>query len=256
AFLSLLLYYLVKRPKLRLDLTRSEIYSLVLSGVVGFVAAPLFSVVGLRYITGTTAGLFAGLSAILVMVLGFIILREKPRNVQLVGSLIALAGVYVFLSNGVWGGSLFGITMIALAELSYAFSTVLTRLVVRGPGDETMITSLVGAGIGTAILLPVGFLSGGMAGVLQWQALVTVLVVGVIFGFAGMMWSAVLDQLQAIEAAILQNTMLIQIALLAIIFLREHITLNNVVGGVAVVFGAYLVDSGSIRRGQYAKSPT
>lgn len=252
AFLALLIYYFIRRPKLKLDLSRQEIYALVLTGIVGFVAAPLFSVIGLKYVTGTTAGLFAGLSAIIVMVLGFIILREKPRNVQFIGTLLALAGTYVFLSGGLMGGSLFGILMIALAEVSYALNTVLTRLVVRSPGDETMITSLVGAGIGTAVLVPMGLLGGGMSGIFQWQVLLTVIVVGIVFGFAGLMWSAALDRLQAMEAAILQNTMLIQIALLSVIFLREQVTLNNVLGGSAVVLGAYLVERQSIIRGRYA----
>jgi len=66
-----------------------------------------------------------------------------------------------------------------------------------------------------------------------------------------MLWSAVLDQLQAIEAAILQNTMLIQVALLSIIILKEHITLNNILGGAVVLLGAYLVERKHLKQSNY-----
>ena len=256
SFVSLLIYYWVRKPVLRLDLTKSEIYSLILIGIIGFAAAPLFSVIGLKYVTGATAGIFAGLSAVMVMVLGFIILREKPRNLQIAGILIALVGIYIFLSNDALTGSLFGVFMIAIAEAGYALSVVLTRLVVRGPGDETMILSLAGAGIGTVILLPIGLMSGGIAAIMNWQVLLVILIVGVIFGFAGMLWSMALDQIQAIEAAILQNTMLIQIALLSVIFLGEHLTLKQVVGGGVTLIGAYLVERQLINKRKYIESTT
>ncbi len=251
AFVVLLTYYFIKRPKLEWGVMKNRFIPLILIGLVGFVTAPLLSVIGIKYVTVTTAGLFAGLGAVLVVIFSFLILREKPRNVQIMGIFLAVLGVYIFLSGGFLGGSLFGIMIIFIAEVFYSLSTVLTRLVVRGPGDETMITSLFSTGIGAAILLPIGIVRDGVVGILQWQVLLVIVVVGIIFGFAGMLWSAVLDQLQAIEAAILQNTMLIQVALLSVIILKEHITLNNILGGAVVLLGAYLVEKQSLKRGNY-----
>jgi drug/metabolite transporter (DMT)-like permease len=243
AFLAVLTYYLIRRPKINWNFKPSEVQALVLAGLIGYAAAPLFAVVGLKYVTGATAGLFAGLSSMLVLVLGSIILKERPRMQQLFGVLLAGVGVYIFLGGGIASGSLFGMLMLLISEASYALNTVMTRFVVRRPGDETLSTSLITNAIGAAVLLPLGLLSGGSFAVLgQWQVGLSVLVVGIIFGFAGMMWSACLDKLQALEAAILQNTMLIQIAVLSIVFLGEQLTLHNVLGGIGVLMGAYLVD--------------
>jgi len=252
-FLALIIYYIIKKPKLEWSVVKTKLTPLVLVGLVGFTVAPLLSVVGIKYVTVTTAGLFAGFSVVLVMILSFLILKEKLRGMQIVGIFLAVLGVYIFLSGGLLGGSLFGIIIIFLAEVCFALSTVLTRLIMRGPGDESMITNLFSAGIGTAILLPMGIIKEGMVGVFQWQTLLIVAVVGVIFAFAGMLWSAALDQLQAIEVAILQNTMLIQIALLSIIVLNEHITLSNILGGAVVLVGAYLVARRSLKQGNYIK---
>lgn len=253
AFLALLIYYIIKRPKLEWSVLKTKFVPLILIGLVGFTIAPLLAVIGIKYVTVTTAGLFAGLSAVLVMILSFLILKEKLRNMQIIGIFLAILGVYIFLSGGLLGGSLFGIIIIFLAEVFFALSTVLTRLIMRGPGDETMITNLFSAGIGTAILLPMGIMNEGLAGVFQWQTLLIVAVVGIIFAFAGMLWSAALDKLQAIEVAILQNTMIIQIALLSIIVLKEHITLSNILGGTVVLVGAYLVARKSLKQGNYIK---
>lgn len=243
AFIGVLLYYWIRRSKVNLKLNRQQIQALVVSGIGGFVAAPLFSVIGLKYVSGTTAGLLAGLNVILVMLLGSMVLRERPQYRQIAGTLLAVIGVYIFLSGGVWGGTAFGVLMLLLAELGYALDTVLSRFVMRQPGDEAMATTLIESGIGAVVLLPIGLLSGGNWGALgQWQVLLSVVVVGLIFGFAGMMWNSLLDKLQAVEAAILQNTMLIQIAILAIIFLGERPTLHNILGGIGVLIGAYLVD--------------
>ncbi|OGB85252.1 hypothetical protein A2994_01365 [candidate division Kazan bacterium RIFCSPLOWO2_01_FULL_48_13] len=243
SFLAVLAYYFVRRQKIKWNFNQSEIQALVLAGLIGYAAAPLFAIVGLKYVTGTTAGLFTGLSSILVMALGAIILKERPRSQQLFGVLAAGVGIYIFLGGGGAGGSLFGMLMLLISELSYALNTVMTRLVVRRPGDETLSTSLITNGIGAAILLPLGLLSGGSVAMLgQWQIGLSVLVVGMIFGFAGMLWSACLDKLQALEAAIFQNTMLIQVAILSVIFLGEQLTMHNVLGGIGVLIGAYLVD--------------
>lgn len=243
AFIGLAVYYWWRHSKIDLRLSRQQIQALVVSGIGGFVVAPLFSVIGLKYVSGTTAGLLAGLNVILVMVLGNIILRERPQYRQIMGALLAVVGVYVFLSDGAVGGTAFGILMLLLAELGYALDTVLSRFVMRQPGDAAMATTLIESGIGVVVLLPIGLLSGGNWGALgQWQVLLSIVVVGLIFGFAGMMWNSILDKLQAMEAAILQNTMLIQIAVLSVIFLGERPTLHNVLGGIGVLIGAYLVD--------------
>jgi len=186
AFVSLLIYYFIKKPTLEWSVVKTKLAPLVLIGLVGFVVAPLLSIIGIKYVTVTTAGLFAGLGAVLVVVFSFLILKEKPRNMQIVGIILAVLGVYVFLSGGFLGGSLLGLASIFIAEIFYSLSTVLTRLVVRGPGDETMITSLFSTGIGAAILMPIGIAQDGIAGVLQWQVLLVIAVVGVIYGFAGM----------------------------------------------------------------------
>lgn len=242
AFISLLIYSRWRPLKLNQPFKKTEITALILLGVMGFVIAPLFSVIGLKYVAGTTAGLFAGLGSVLVMFLGWLILREKPREWQIIGGLVAFAGAYVFLLDGKFSGTDFGILMIILSELAYAFNIVLTRLVMRRPGDDALLVSLVGSFLGTVVLLPLGLMGGDWVGLGSWPVWLIIITVGLIFAFAGLLWNYALNYILSFEAAILQNTMLIQVGVLSVIFLREVVTWQNLLGAIIVLTGAYLVN--------------
>lgn len=243
AFLALLIYYWIKKPKFDWQGSRQQITVLILIGVAGFIIAPLFAVVGLKYATGMVVGLFSGLNVILVALFSGLILHEKPTAVQVIGLAIAFTGASVFLAGEKWNLVWFGMLLILLSELAYALNTVLTRLIAKMPGDQTMLIALFGSAIGAIFLLPVGMLSGDMVAVWQGPTLIAVLTMGLIFAFAGLMWNAALAKLKSIEASILQNTMLFQIVILAFIFLNEAIKLQHILGGIMVLVGAYLIES-------------
>jgi len=241
--LTLSVYYLIKKPELVWRKEPQWATALVLMGIIGFVAAPLFTIVGLSYVTGTVAGLFAGLSSTLVMVLAWMILREKPTVIQIFGLAIAFAGATIFLNNQLFSGALGGILLIFLAEISYALNTVLIRLLSREPGKEAFTLAWYGSLIGTICLLPIGLMSGDLPLAFTGLRLWIVVLIGIIFALAGLMWNTALDKLKAIEVAILQNTMLIQISFLSVVFLHEKIALQHILGGIIVLIGAYLVES-------------
>ena len=253
AFISLLIYIRWRPPRLDRPFRPSEIYALVLLGVMGFVVAPLFSVIGLKYVAGTTAGLFAGISSILVMFLSWMMLKEYPKMWQLLGGIVAGVGAYVFLLDGKFSGTNFGIMMIILSELAYAFNIVLTRFVMRRPGDDALLVALVGSGLGAVILLPLGLLGGSWVGLGSWQIWLIIITLGLIFAFAGLWWNYALNYLRSFEASVLQNTMIIQVGLLSWIFLKELITWENLLGAIIVLAGAYLVNrellNGYVARG-------
>ena len=112
----------------------------------------------------------------------------------------------------------------------------------RRPGDDALLVALTGSFIGAVILLPLGLLNGVQTGLFYWQTWLIIVVVGLIFAFAGLIWNWTLNYLLSFEASILQTTMLIQVGLLSWIFLRENITFYNCLGAIIVLAGAYLVN--------------
>jgi drug/metabolite transporter (DMT)-like permease len=74
---------------------------------------------------------------------------------------------------------------------------------------------------------------------LGWMIIVWLSLVNTAFAFY--VWNHVLRKMKAYELSILQNTMLVQIAVLAFFFLGEQLTINNISGIIFVLVGVTLV---------------
>ena len=96
-------------------------------------------------------------------------------------------------------------------------------------------------GVGALTLLGSGLLIQGLPpislkswGIIAWLAVVNT-------AFAFTLWNKTLQTLAAVESSIINNTMLIQIAVLAWIFLVERITLQEMGGLLLVTLGILVV---------------
>ncbi len=243
-FLILLIYTWVQGKKYSFALSGKDKYLMVLSGVIGNGAAILFVMVGLQYVTGATAGLIASTSIIFTVLMSNILLKERPHLEQYFGIGLLVAGMVVFLGNQVLGGTLLGVGLLLLAEFAYAFNSSTSRAIAKvHKKDVSLPLAIVGSGVGAMILVPVGLLMDGMPPI-GWDSrlVMGILAVALIFAFGELMWNSILDKLRVIEVCILTNTMIIQVAILSVIFLHETLTSNNITGGVMVFLGAVVVD--------------
>jgi len=247
AVAGLSIYYTFHKRRYRLKFTRQDMQLMILLGLVTFAGATLFSTIGLQYVTGATAGLIAALDPLIAIWLGFVILRERPAGWQYWGMAAMLVGTFIFLSQYDVSGALIGIVLLFLAETGFAFSNVTTRLISRQPGDESLTITLIGNLVGAVVLVPVGVAMDGVpASLLTWPMLAIVVAVGLIFGFGGLLWAGVLDKLKIVEATALSNTMIVQMAILSVLFLGEVLTFNHIGGGLLVLAGALMTDKSLI----------
>jgi drug/metabolite transporter (DMT)-like permease len=101
-------------------------------------------------------------------------------------------------------------------------------------------------GIGAALLLFAGIAVQGLPHLTwgNWLIIIWLAVVNTAFAFT--LWNHTLRRLTAVESSLINNTMLIQIAILAWLFLDEPLTTQEIVGlGVAAVG---VVVGGVVRR--------
>ena len=112
----------------------------------------------------------------------------------------------------------------------------------RRPGDDATIVGLAGTFIGALVLLPLGLSQSRITELANPSAWIFILAIGGIFAVAGIMWNQALNDLKALEAGVLQNTMLVQIGLLSWIFLHEQFGYLQLIGAIIVLSGAYLVN--------------
>ena len=244
-FVILLIFTWSQRKKYFFKISYGYKYLMVLSGVVGYGAATLFVMVGLQYVTGATAGLVAATSVIFNLLMAGMLVREKLRIEQYLGIAVLLIGVTVFLGNQVLGGTLLGVGLLLLAEAGYAFNNSVARLIAKAHEDNVSLPlALIGNGVGALVLVPIGLLAGASPSQMVWDSrlIIGIVAIALIFAFGGLLWVGVLNKLRVIEASILMNTMIIQVAILSVIFLHETLTSNNILGGLLVLLGAVVVD--------------
>ncbi len=237
-------YFFVTHKKIKLQPTKHEILAMVLGGIVAAGAANLFITIGLQYVTAGMAGLIAATSSVFGLMLAYLFLHERPKKFQYAGIALVMIGVYASLFNNVLDGALVGVALLVLAEVGFAFNAVVSRMIaVRHEEPTNAFITLVSNVVGVAVLVPTALLVDGFP--VQQFNFVTWLVVaavGVIFAVTSLMWNSVLDHLKVVEASILTNTLLIQVAILSVVFLHETISNHQIWGSLLVLAGALVVD--------------
>ena len=126
--------------------------------------------------------------------------------------------------------------------MANAGAAVLGRSVNRGGQISPLVVTVISMGVGSVILLGSGLYFQGLPQLspAAWGTIVWLAVVNTALAF--LLWNKTLQVLTAVESSIINNTMLIQIAVLAWIFLGEQITIYGLVGLALAALGIFLVN--------------
>jgi drug/metabolite transporter (DMT)-like permease len=176
-----------------------------------------------------------------VLVLGVIILDEKPSKSQLLGILIVFMGAYLFFNNQISEPNILGVLITLISGLGWASYMVYGRLTLFSKKADLLNTTALSMSIGTIILWILTYIIEGFS-IIPLEGWVIVLWLGFVNTAAAfLLWNYALIKLKALETAIIQNTMLIQIALLSWLFLGEPLGLVKLVAILLVLFGVLIV---------------
>ena len=171
--------------------------------------------------------------------------RERASVWQLVGiGMLSVGGILYFGPFEVQTGALIGFFAAGVCVMAAALSSHLGRVLARdsiarlgGPVGLTAVSMLVGAvvlvGVGVALE---GWPALDLRGwaIIGWLALVNT-------AFAFTLWNHTLRTLTAVESSVVNNTMTIQIATLAIVFLGELLEPIQLIGLLLAAAGAAVV---------------
>lgn len=243
AFLCLLPFLLrkIEWGQLRL-FTRREWIKLVVLGIVYYALAQGAQFLGLAYLSSITVSLIINLSSLFVAVFGMVLLKEKPTWLQWSGVLLNLVGVVIyFYPSAFAGGALIGILAAVVSLLANVFGAILGRNMNMNGRIRPLPLTVISMGIGAILMLVTGLLTQGLPRIslLTWGILLLLAVVNTAFTFT--IWNYTLQTLTAMESSIINSTMMVQIAILAWIFLGERIDLKGIIGIVLVVAGTLIV---------------
>ena len=195
----------------------------------------------LNLLDAVTVSMLLNFTPILVAFFGLLTLNEKLSKSQWLGIVVFIIGVLLYFSPFLsLEGNALGLIIAGITVCGNAVASLLGRMVNRRKMLPPIMVTVVSMGIGAMILLGVGLLIEDLPS-FEWRSAGVILWLSVIHtAVAFSLWNKSLQVLSAVESSIINNTMLIQIALLAWAFLGESLGLVEVIGLVIAAVGIFL----------------
>lgn len=243
AFLCLLPFaFTPDNKKAIVNLKRKDWFRLFGIGILYYSITQGAIFVGLSYLPAITVNLLLNISPVIVTLLGIILLAENPSLLQGVGVLINLAGVILyFFPVSIFGGAWIGIIAIFASVIANSFSAIINRKINKSQRYPVMVLTLITMGFGSIVMLTGGIIVQGLPPIqfVGWGIIIWMAVMNTAVAFT--LWNYTLRTLTAMESSILNGAMLIEIAILAWIFLGERMSVQQICGLVLAGTGAVLV---------------
>ncbi|HUS16568.1 MAG TPA: DMT family transporter [Chloroflexia bacterium] len=245
---ALCLLPFVVRPTARAalrGLSRGDWAGLVLLGVLYYTVTQGAQFLGLQYLPAVTVSLLFQFSPVVVAGMAVVMLGERPGWPQWVGMTGCLAGALVyFYPAAIPAGQAGALAVMGVGVLANGLSSVLGRRINRTKQIPPLLVTAVSMGSGALLLLGVGVLAAPLPVLTptHWAIVGWLAVINTAFAFT--LWNHTLRTLSAMESSIINSTLLVQIAVLATLFLGEDITPQQGAGLLIAGLGALLVQLG------------
>ncbi|MDJ0769015.1 MAG: DMT family transporter [Ilumatobacter sp.] len=237
--------WVATRPRHRAELRRLGRRDLGLLAVLGLVFYALTQgaqFVAIDHQPAATTSLVLSLTPIAVALTGGRSLAEHSSPRQVSGGVLVAAGAGIYF-GGDLGATAIGMTAAVIGLAANVASSLLGRLANRDARLSPTIVTTVSMSIGAAVLIVAGLAAEGVPEVSERAALIVLWLAVVNTAFAFTLWNVSMRRLAAVESAGINNTMLIQIAVLAWIFLDEPPGPLGAAGVLIVSVGVFLTQA-------------
>jgi drug/metabolite transporter (DMT)-like permease len=215
---------------------------LVVLGLLFYAVTQGTQFLGLSILPSVTVSLLLNFTTAAVALMAIPLLAERPTPLQWGGVLLNVVGVVIyFYPVSIPVGQAVGLIVVTLGTLANAASSILGRHVNRAGDVPPLTVTVVSMGIGAGALLVTGVLTQGLPPLspIHWAIVGWLAVVNTAFAFT--LWNHTLRTLSATQSSIINSTMLVQIAVLAWLFLGERLTWQEGIGMVLAGIGAMIV---------------
>jgi drug/metabolite transporter (DMT)-like permease len=226
----------------RYHVDRGFVTRLVLLGVVMYALTQGAMFIALDEQPAATTSLVLSMTPLLVAGLAAATLSEVPTRWQLAGVVLVIVGASLYFAGDL-GATFAGMAAALVALVANVLAAVLGRSVNRaGVLPALTITTIsMAIGAGALVFFAIGYEGIPAVTARGWLIITWLAVVNTAFAFT--LWNLSLQRLSAVESASVNNTMLVQIALLAWVFLGEAPGAFGLLGIALVTMGVYVVQS-------------
>ncbi|MEX1006173.1 MAG: DMT family transporter [Acidimicrobiia bacterium] len=243
-----------KRPTGLGTLGRSRLVELVGLGVVFYALTQGSQFVAIANQPAATTSLVLSFTPLLTAIVAVFVLGERLRPVQAVG-MLAVAGGAVLYFSGSLGATAVGMAASLICLVANTGASVMGRRVNRRPDSDPLIVTAVSMSVGAALLVAVAAIFEGLTFPSLQGALIIAWLAVVNTAWAFVLWNRSLVHLPAATSAVINNLMLVEIALLAWMFLDERPSVGQVVA-IGVVTVGVVVGSGALTAQRRVRTPS
>jgi drug/metabolite transporter (DMT)-like permease len=229
----------------RLD--RRSVRHIVVLGLVFYAITQGAQFVALDNQPAATTSLVLSWTPLLVGIVAGRSISEAPSRGQMIGTVFVIGGAAVYFLGDL-GFTAFGMTAALIGLGANVTSSVLGRSINRSAALPSAVVTMVSMSVGAALLIASGLalegipeISGRALTLIAWLAIVNT-------ALAFTLWNFSLRHLSALESSGINNTMLIQIAVLAWIFLGESLGGREITGIALASLGILLTQLSRIGR--------
>lgn len=225
------------------NLTKQNWQQLILLGIVFYTFTQGGQFITLKYLPTVTFSLLLNFSSVFIAIFGIFLLHEKPSLFQWAGIAVFIIGVLLYFTpnpdlQGEWIGYFFA----GFTVLANALAALLGRMVNRHGKLPASVTTGISMSIGAIFLLLAGLTSESFPtlSITNWTVILSLAAVNTAFAFT--LWNKSLQVLSAVESGVLNNSMLVQIALLSRIFLRDALSIRDWISLLIATAGMVMVN--------------
>ena len=240
-----LIVWVVSRKSSRTDLfrlNRASFIQIVVLGLVFYALTQGAQFVAIDNQPAATTSLVLSWTPMLVALAGGWSIAESSSSRQLGGTLLVVAGAWFYFAGDL-GATAAGMAAALIGLGANVASSLLGRHLNRQNSVPPVVLTALSMAVGAAILTMGGVAIEGIPVISArgWLIIIWLAVINTAFAFT--LWNLSLRRLSALESAAVNNTMLIQIAVLAWIFLDEAFGTREALGILLVTIGILLTQT-------------
>ena len=221
---------------------KSDLLAVFFLGVIGVFINQWSFFVGLQTADPTTSALILATTPILTSVLAAIFLKEKLTIRMLMGSIVAIIGIYFVVAKGNLSSLHIdkGPLWIVITMITFAIMIIMTRLL--SDRIDPLTITLYSNVVGLIVSIPFAFLLDTQvhlsSKLSDWFFLIGTAVV--VHGIATLIWNNNIRHVDASKASILSNLEPFVAMIMGLILLYKPITGAEILGSLFIVGGVVL----------------
>jgi drug/metabolite transporter (DMT)-like permease len=227
-----------KAPKSRIE-TKDRKYVFII-GFVGYFLAIGFQLLGTHYCAASMASLINSMNPAAIILLAFFILRESISLKKGCAVGVTLLGTVAVIGNLGTGNTVMGMIFSFASMAAWSLNSVLVRLCCQRYDSVTV--TLYGMTVGMLFALPAAFIEAKYAAfhiaaltpfVVMW-----IFYIGIVCTAGGLLfWNKALELVDAATCSLFYPLQPLTSAVLGVLFLKEVLNLNFIVGSVLIIGG-------------------